>query len=47
MLSGSGPSVFGICETAEAAGDAFSALREMGAEAFVCHPTSAYAKSER
>ena len=44
MMSGSGPAVFGIFESAEAAGDAFSALQEMGATAFVCHPTPAYVK---
>ena len=46
MMSGSGPSVFGIFETAEAAGDAYSALREMGVTAFVCHPTPAYVRDE-
>jgi 4-diphosphocytidyl-2-C-methyl-D-erythritol kinase len=47
MMSGSGPSVFGMFETAEAAGDAYSALREMGVTAFVCHPTQAYTRDEK
>ena len=42
MMSGSGPSVFGVFESASAADLACAALREMGAAAFVCHPCDAY-----
>ena len=42
MMSGSGPSVFGLFETQEAACHAVELLKEMDAEAFVCHPTAAY-----
>ena len=42
MMSGSGPSVFGVFATPEAADKACSALRAFGAPAFVCHPTKAY-----
>ena len=38
MMSGSGPSVFGIFEDREKASAACEALRSMGADAFVCHP---------
>ncbi len=43
MMSGSGPSVFGLFPTQEEASDACLALREMGAAAFVCHPTEKHA----
>ena len=42
MMSGSGPSVFGIFEAMEEAERACTALREMGAVAFVCHPCEKY-----
>lgn len=42
MMSGSGPSVFGVFETASDADLACTALRKFGATAFVCHPTKAY-----
>ena len=42
MMSGSGPSVFGVFATPEAAEKACFALRTFGAPAFVCHPTKAY-----
>ncbi|MBQ9760897.1 MAG: 4-(cytidine 5'-diphospho)-2-C-methyl-D-erythritol kinase [Clostridia bacterium] len=42
MMSGSGPSVFGVFDTPEAASDACLALRELGAAAFVCHAAPAY-----
>ena len=42
MMSGSGPSVFGIFEEREAAEAACVSLIESGAAAFVCHPCSAY-----
>lgn len=38
MMSGSGPSVFGVFESAEDADAACRALLATGAEAFVCHP---------
>ena len=38
MMSGSGPSVFGIFESQEAASQAVDALSAMGAAVFVCHP---------
>ncbi len=42
MMSGSGPSVFGMFEEHEAAARACKRLREMGAAAFVCHPQGKY-----
>lgn len=42
MMSGSGPSVFGVFATPEAADKACSALHAFGAPAFVCHPTKSY-----
>ena len=42
MMSGSGPSVFGIFEGQEAAFEACARLREAGAAAFVCHPCGKY-----
>lgn len=42
MMSGSGPSVFGFFESQEAAVDAVETLKNMGAAAFVCHPTKGY-----
>ena len=42
MMSGSGPSVFGVFATLEAADKACSALLAFGAPAFVCHPTKTY-----
>ena len=42
MMSGSGPSVFGLFVTVADAEAACSALREMGAAAFVCHPCGKY-----
>lgn len=42
MMSGSGPSVFGVFHTADDAAAACSALRTFGANAFVCHPTKSY-----
>jgi len=42
MMSGSGPSVFGLFQTAEDAARAVEALQKMGASAFVCHPTERY-----
>ena len=41
MMSGSGPSVFGIFPDAESATNAVSKLCSIGAAAFVCHPTKA------
>ena len=38
MMSGSGPSVFGIFRTGEDAERAYSTLLDSGAAAFVCHP---------
>ncbi len=38
MMSGSGPSVFGVFPNAESASEATEALRATGAAAFVCHP---------
>ncbi len=43
MMSGSGPSVFGIFQTPNDADMACRELLEMGAAAFVCHPSRAYA----
>ena len=42
MMSGSGPSVFGIFASVEAAAEAVEEMRSMGASAFVCHPTAKY-----
>lgn len=42
MMSGSGPSVFGMFEDAESASRACNRLKEMGAAAFVCHPQGKY-----
>ncbi|MBQ9773685.1 MAG: 4-(cytidine 5'-diphospho)-2-C-methyl-D-erythritol kinase [Clostridia bacterium] len=42
MMSGSGPSVFGVFEDASAADAACARLREAGAAAFVCHPCEKY-----
>ena len=42
MMSGSGPSVFGVFGSVEAATAAVERLREMGAAAFVCHPREKY-----
>ncbi|MBE6589726.1 MAG: 4-(cytidine 5'-diphospho)-2-C-methyl-D-erythritol kinase [Ruminococcaceae bacterium] len=42
MMSGSGPSVFGIFSSKEAAVLAQEKLEAMGARAFVCTPTKAY-----
>ena len=42
MMSGSGPSVFGIFKDVDAATAAVEELRRMGAAAFVCHPTAKY-----
>jgi 4-diphosphocytidyl-2C-methyl-D-erythritol kinase len=40
MMSGSGPSVFGIFDDPEKAEAARSAISELGLEAFVCKPIS-------
>ena len=42
MMSGSGPSVFGVFQTAEDAVNACERLQKMGASAFVCHPRPKY-----
>ena len=42
MMSGSGPSVFGIFENLSDAERAAKALEQMGAAAFVCHPCAEY-----
>ncbi len=42
MMSGSGPSVFGVFATEDAASEAVLRLREMEAAAFVCHPKAKY-----
>lgn len=42
MMSGSGPSVFGVFEDRANAENACVSLRESGADAFVCHPCGAY-----
>ena len=42
MMSGSGPSVFGVFPSVEAASAAVEELCSMGAAAFVCHPTAKY-----
>ena len=43
MMSGSGPSVFGIFSTHEDALRTEEQLKSLGANAFVCYPTSSYA----
>ena len=43
MMSGSGPSVFGVFESDEAASNACEVLKKLGASAFVCYPSGAYA----
>lgn len=43
MMSGSGPSVFGLFDSQEDAAKAVEAMQKMGAAAFVCHPTGPYA----
>lgn len=45
MMSGSGPSVFGVFRCREDAERACFSLRESGAAAFVCHPTGRYSQS--
>ncbi len=45
MMSGSGPSVFGVFRDVETAEKACMCLRELGASAFVCHPCGRYAES--
>ena len=42
MMSGSGPSVFGIFNDEKNAGACQSALAESGVSAFVCHPAKPY-----
>lgn len=42
MMSGSGPSVFGLFPDPERASAVTEQLRALGAAAFVCHPTAAY-----
>ena len=42
MMSGSGPSVFGVFSRIEDATATVEALRGMGAAAFVCHPRTKY-----
>ena len=42
MMSGSGPSVFGVFEVQSEAEATCSSLQEMGYKAFVCHPRSEY-----
>lgn len=42
MMSGSGPSVFGVFPSTEAATLAVERLQKMGAAAFVCHPKAKY-----
>lgn len=42
MMSGSGPSVFGIFPSADDAESACAALRKMGAEAYVCYPRGGF-----
>lgn len=41
MMSGSGPSVFGIFPDAQSGALAVNALQSIGAAAFLCHPTKA------
>lgn len=42
MMSGSGPSVFGVFSNMDQANDACMRLREMGATAYVCHACGKY-----
>ncbi len=42
MMSGSGPSVFGVFQTVANAASACEVLSAMGAAAFVCHPRASY-----
>ena len=42
MMSGSGPSVFGVFETQNEAEQACFVLQEKGYKAFVCHPSGQY-----
>jgi 4-diphosphocytidyl-2-C-methyl-D-erythritol kinase len=42
MMSGSGPSVFGVFPDADSATRAVDTLRALGAAAFVCHPVGKY-----
>ena len=42
MMSGSGPSVFGVFEMQSEAEQACDALQKMGYKAFVCHPCGQY-----
>ena len=42
MMSGSGPSVFGVFPDADSAARAVDTLRTLGAAAFVCHPVGKY-----
>ena len=42
MMSGSGPSVFGVFQTTEDAVRSCEQLRAVGAAAFVCHPCGKY-----
>lgn len=42
MMSGSGPSVFGIFEDANEAEQALASLQKMGFRAFICHPCKGY-----
>lgn len=42
MMSGSGPSVFGVFADTEAAVAVTERLKQMGAAAFVCHPRAKY-----
>lgn len=43
MMSGSGPSVFGVFETPNEAEKTNASLQEMGYKSFVCHPMGQYA----
>lgn len=42
LMSGSGPSVFGVFEKAEEAEEACSKLQQKGYKSFVCHPCGEY-----
>jgi len=42
MMSGSGPSVFGLFASSQAAERAVESMKVLGASAFVCQPTKAY-----
>ena len=42
MMSGSGPSVFGVFHTVEEASAVVDRLKKMGGEAFVCHAKGKY-----